>query len=202
MMADAQFSQSNSRTRAIHVVWTTYMSWLPGDKRGHWSPLLDFYGRLIKRGHRLNIADDIMRLAAVNSARGTARHLTKRDILLAADTIADIIPGGPKVGMVGGKSASQWTIYAAAIECEHLHLLLAANTENVSTLIGRIKGKSSRAINAANHRTGETLWTAGFWRVFLFDWQAVRAARDYIVNHNVRRNIPNDPFPWITPPPT
>ena len=95
MMADGQFSQSNSHTRAIHVVRTTYMSGLPGDKRGHWSPLLDFYGRLIKRAHRLNIADDITRLAATNSARGPARHLTSRDILLAADTIANIIPDGP-----------------------------------------------------------------------------------------------------------
>lgn len=58
--------------------------------------------------------------------------------------------------MVGGKPASKWTIYAAAIESEHLHLLLAANTEDVSTLIGRVKGKSSRAINSANQRTGET----------------------------------------------
>ena len=200
-MANAQFSQSNPRTLAIHVVWTTYMSWLPGDKRGHRSPLMDFYGRLIARGHQLNIADEITRLAATAIARGTARHLEPADTLLAADTIGQVIPGGLEVGMADGKPASRWTIYAAAIEREHLHLLLAANTEDVSKLVGRVKGKSSRTINHANGCTGKTLWTAGFWRVFLFDWDAVRAARNYIVNHNVRRNIPVDPFPWITPPP-
>ncbi len=201
-MAKGKFSQSDSRTRAIHVVWTTYMSWLPGDRRGHWSPLLDFYGRLIRQGHRLNIADEITRHAAANIACGTARYLTPADILLTADTIGNIIPGGPEVGMADGTPAARWTIYAAAIESEHLHLLLAANTEDVSKLVGRIKGKSSRAINAANQRIGETLWTSGFWRVFLIDWETLRAARSYIVNHNIRRNIPVDPFPWITPPPT
>ena len=200
-MTNTRLSQTTSRTIAMHVVWTTYMSWPPGDPRGHWSPLLDFYGRLIKRGHRLNVADDITRRAAVAIAKGAARHLAPADTLLAADTIGQVIRGGPEVGTAGGKPAAQWTVYAGAMEREHLHLLLAANLEDVSLLVGRIKGKSSRAINAANQRRGDTLWAAGFWCAFLFDWDAVRAARDYIVNHNTRRNIPANPFPWITPPP-
>ena len=200
-MADTKYSQNTSRTHAMHVVWTTYRSWLPGDSRGHWSPLLDFYGRLVQRGHRLNVADDITRRAAGAIAHGSARYLAQGDMILAANTIGEVIRGGPEVGTAAGKPAAQWTVYAAAIEREHLHLLLAANMEDVSLLVGRMKGKSSRTINAANQRRGATLWAAGFWCAFLFDWDAVRAARDYIVNHNIRRNMPANPFPWVTPPP-
>jgi len=46
-------------TRGIHIVWTTYGTWLPGDpaKPVHWSPLFDVYGRLRRAGHRLNLPD-------------------------------------------------------------------------------------------------------------------------------------------------
>lgn len=37
-------------TIGIHLVWTSYGTWLPGDDRGHWSPLFDFYGHLVERG--------------------------------------------------------------------------------------------------------------------------------------------------------
>src|SRR5688572_31475380 len=44
-------------TVAIHACWTTFLTWPPGDPRGHWSSLFDLYGRLIEKGHKLNLPD-------------------------------------------------------------------------------------------------------------------------------------------------
>ena len=192
----------HANTRAIHVVWTTFLTWLPGDERGHWSPLLDFYGRLIRDGHRLNIADETTRTTARRLAKGPAVSLRQSEVAVVADTIAEVLRGGLTVGAVGGVPAAAWTAHAAAIETQQVHLLLAANREPIRLFVGRAKGKSSSRINAANGTAGQHIWTAGFWRVFLFDWAAVKATRDYVVNHNLRRGLPAYPFDWITPLPT
>jgi hypothetical protein len=189
-------------TRAIHVVWITYLTWLPGDARGHWSPLMDFYGRLIHAGHQLNIADDGTLATARHLAKGPAISLRESEVAVVADTIAEVLRGGLTVGAVGGLPAAAWTAHAAAIETQHVHLLLAANREPIRLFVGRAKGKSSSRINAANGTSGQPIGTAGFWRGFLFDWAAVKAARDYVVNHNLRRGLPAYPFDWITPLPT
>ena len=189
------------RTLAIHTVWTTYLSWLPGDQRGHWSPLFDFYGQLVRDGHQINAGDEATRQAAISMAKGQPKYLRDAEINLLAASVAENIGGGPQVGVAGGVPAAAWTVYAAALEKQHVHLLLAANAEPVSRFVGRAKGKSSSRIGLADGDPGQRVWTGGFWRVFLFDWPVVRAARNYIVNHNIRRGMAADPFDWITPPP-
>ncbi|MHB1767040.1 MAG: transposase [Phycisphaerae bacterium] len=193
--------ETRIKTLAIHTVWTTYLTWLPGDKRGHWSPLFDLYGGLLRNGHQLNMGDEGTRKTAANLATGKPKYLRDSEIDLAAQTIAEVIRGGSAVGVANGVPAAAWTVYAAALEKQHVHLLLAANAESVSRVVGRIKGKSSSRIGTADGNPGQRVWTAGFWRVFLFDSNAVQVARNYITNHNTRRGMAPDPFNWITPPP-
>ena len=192
--------ETRTKTLAIHTVWTTYLTWLPGDKRGHWSPLFDLYGGLLRDGHQLNMGDEGTRKMAANLATGKPKYLRGSEIAMAAQTIAEVIRGGSAVGVANGVPAAAWTVYAAALEKQHVHLLLAANAESVSHVVGRIKGKSSSRIGKADGNPGQRVWTAGFWRVFLFDAAAVRATRNYITHHNIRRGMPPDPFNWITPP--
>ncbi len=173
------------------------MSWPPGDKRGHWSPLFDFYGRLRSAGHRLNVADEITRSVARAKASGDPVSLNESQRRLVAGVIGGVIRGGPEVGIAAGQPAAEWIALAAAIEPEHVHLLVAANDEPISRLVGRVKGKSSSLIG---HGSGQRVWTTGFWRAYLFDRHAIDCVRDYIAQHNIRRGLPADPFDWLTPP--
>src|SRR5437879_13230424 len=74
-------------TRAIHVIWTTYMTWPPGDARGHWSSLFDLYGHLIERGHKLNLPDTITLKHAQSLATEPPKVLSPIEIDLVADVI-------------------------------------------------------------------------------------------------------------------
>ena len=195
-----EYPISHRSAVAIHIVWTTYRSWMPGDARGHWSPLFDIYGRLTRAGHRLNIGDEITRKVSAEAATGEPRRLDDREAEIVAACIGACLVGGPEVGTAGGTPAGVWHAYAAAIESQHVHLLLATGEEPISRFVGRVKGKSSSQIGRASGRPGQRVWTAGLWRVFLFDHTAVLAARDYIIRHNIRRGLPADPFDWVTPP--
>jgi len=52
---------------------------LPGDPRGHWSPLFDFYGNLIDQGHELNVPDPMTIQYAQAQAKESDRLLTPED---------------------------------------------------------------------------------------------------------------------------
>ncbi len=178
-------------TRGIHVVWTTYGTWLPGDRRGHWSALLDLYGRLKPAGHQLNMPDTETHSRARSLMKDAPKVLTINDIQIVADILGSYLaPGLP-----GAASC-----HACAIEPAHVHLLFGPVGEPIGTFVGRLKGASSSAVlrRPGNHGR-ERIWTAGYWKVFLFEDEAVSAVAEYIEAHNTRRGLPAAPFPWITP---
>src|SRR5438046_7801362 len=80
-------------TRAIHVIWTTYMTWPPGDPRGHWSALFDLYGRLLDGGHKLNLPDKETHRRSLELAKEPERVLTSLDQKIVADTIGILLRG-------------------------------------------------------------------------------------------------------------
>jgi hypothetical protein len=51
----------------VHLIWTTYGTWLPGDERGHWSPLFTLYGRVRESGGKLNPPDSTTKARVVST---------------------------------------------------------------------------------------------------------------------------------------
>jgi REP element-mobilizing transposase RayT len=183
-------------TVGIHVIWTSYGTWLPGDDRGHWSPLFDFYGNLIELGGRLNRSDLATRTRALNLMKEAAKILSDEEVAVVAETLGSMVSRPETTSVMPDLSV----VYAAAIEKTHVHLLLAPVNEDIGTVVGRLKGKTSSNVLALPSNRGRTrTWTAKYWKVFLFDTDALAAVRDYIENHNVRRGLPPSPFPWISP---
>jgi hypothetical protein len=178
-------------TVGIHAIWTTYLTWPPGDRRGHWSPLFDFYGRLIAKGHQLNLPDLVTIRYAQALAKEPERVLAPEDQQIVADTIGEVLRED-----LSGKVP----VYAAAIERTHVHLLLGTFPEHIDRLIGRIKSRtSSQVIKRGTEPWRTRTWTTGFWKVFLFDATVLPDVQQYIERHNERRGLNRAPFPWIVP---
>jgi len=188
-------------TCGIHLVSTTYRTWLPGDDRGHWSPLLDFYGALRERGHRLRVGDPITRQRGEGIADEPEKVLSPREVQTVADTIGALITSPHSPPLVAGRPTFKPpVIYAAAIERTHFHLLTGIMREDVGIFMGRIKGITSSAVCALPENAGRRhVWTAHYWEVFLFDDGGVEAVQGYIEAHNVRRGLAPNPFPWVHP---
>ncbi len=215
-------------TVGIHLIWTAYGTWLPGDpsKPGHWSPLFDMYGRLIRAGHRLNLPHAPTYARARSLMNEPPKVLDEAEQAIVADVIGShIVPPHiapalagetdvgdratpAKAGQTGRPPAlagAMWAsvrAYACAIEPTHVHLLVGPVREDIGRFVGRLKGTSSSAVlqHPAN-RDRTRVWTAGYWKVFLFDDDALPPVAAYIERHNTRRGLPVAPHPWLTPRP-
>ena len=176
-------------TRGIHAVWTTYGTWLPGDYRGHFSPLLDKQGHVVAQGGTLNPPDTTTHARALENMNLPRVVLSTEEISIVAETIAQqLTPGMP---------GAKWRIHTAAIEHTHIHLLFGPLEDPIGNVVGRLKSRASAAIVRHSGRT--RTWTSGYWKGYIFDDEGMYAVIDYITQHNLRRNAPAHPYAWITP---
>lgn len=203
-------------TIGIHLVWTTYGTWLPGDpdKPGHWSPLFDMYGRLTRAGHQINLPDATTHHHARSLMREPAKHLDPEERTIVADMIGTHIApalagvnamhslalGSPTSTPAEAGAMCATRAYACAIEPTHVHLLIGAVREDIGRLVGRLKGTTSSALLRHPNNWGRSrIWTAKYWKVFIFDDAALGAVQEYIEHHNIRADEPPSPYAWLTP---
>ena len=178
------------RTKGIHAIWTTYGTWLPGDVRGYWSALLDFYGHVLQRGQQLNPPDAATQIRATSSMYEPEKVLNEEEIRLVAETLDDYLaPGMP---------GETWRIHAAAIKRTHVHLLFRSLNDPIGEVVGRIKSRTNSALlKLPLNQDRRRIWTTGYWKVFLFDDDAVSQVAKYINVHNHRRASPAGPWSWV-----
>src|SRR6266849_5784898 len=78
-------------TVGSHLIWTTYGTWLPGDRRGHWSPLYDFYGHLLVQGGKLNPGDLVTRDLAQERMKEPAKVLSEAEMTVVSETLGTLV---------------------------------------------------------------------------------------------------------------
>ncbi len=168
------------RTKGIHAIWTTYGTWLPGDARGHWSALFDFYGHVLQRGQQLNPPDTATQTRATSLMREPEKVFNEEEIQLVKQTLDDYLaPGMP---------GETWRIHATAIERTHLHLLFGPLNDPIGEVVGRIKSRtSSTLLKLPVNQDRRRIWTTGYWKVSLFDDNAMAQVFGYIDAHGGRR---------------
>ena len=168
------------RTKGIHAIWTTYGTWLPGDARGHWSALFDFYGHVLQGGQQLNPSDTTTRSRAKSAMCEPEKVLNEEEIQLVTKTLEDYLaPGMP---------GETWRIQATAIERTHVHLLFGPLHDPIGEVVGRIKSRTSGALlKLPANQDRRRIWTTGYWKVFLFDDNAMEQVAEYINAHGGRR---------------
>jgi hypothetical protein len=182
-------------TVGIHIVWTAYGTWLPGDpaKPRHWSPLFDFYGHLRGAGHRLNLPDATTFVRAQSLMNEYPKSLSSQErLVVACELEKHLAPSAD------GKCLPR--SHACAVEPTHVHLLVGPVCEPLDRFVGRLKGRSSSEVVKLLANADRTCtWTAEFWNVFLFDEDAMRVVQRYIQQHNTRAGRPASPFNWLDP---
>jgi REP element-mobilizing transposase RayT len=163
----------SNRPFALHITWTCYGTWLPGDKRGHVSNVLLPSGNFLSRenlpGTPYRMGDEFTHYRARGLRKGQVVQLTADQALIVANALCICT------------RARGWHILRAAIMANHVHVVVT-NCPNDGPAIRRIlKGNSQAALNDHVGRN-QKWWTAGGSDRYKNDWPAIEAAVMYVAN--------------------
>jgi REP element-mobilizing transposase RayT len=127
------------RPFALHITWTTYGTWLPGDERGHVSNIILPAGGFIRAddtpGAPIPSGDEFTRQRAADLQKGDTVWLTAAQALSACQAIA------------AAASKRGWLVVRAGAMANHLHNVVM-NCPDDGPLVRRIlKGTSQAALN-------------------------------------------------------
>jgi REP element-mobilizing transposase RayT len=161
------------RDRYWLLTWTTYGTWLPGDRRGFVSPVRDNDGRQVIHnvvGTPVDKDDPRLRSAATERMAGPSIWLRDVHATVALRQLHAHV------------AFRDHDLEAAAIMANHVHIVVGVSGDpSPSRLLGDFKSYLSRALNAECGRpTGGTWWTESGSKRKLPDDEAVRMAVDYV----------------------
>jgi hypothetical protein len=156
---------------ALHVTWTCYATWLPGDKRGYVSntrlPKGGFVPKANTPGTPYTSDDPFTRgLSRAEQLHPTVR-LTLEQAVFVASTLIDAV------------AERDWFIIRAAIIANHTHVLVTRCPHDGPTVRRVLKGVTQAALSdLAGQR--RKWWTAGGSDRYKHDQRAIDAADGYI----------------------
>jgi len=156
---------------AYHAIFTTYGTWLPNDPRGSFSNTLYnaelaqlreiSYGRQFPHPDRNTLRR--FRAAAMPRLARQPYYITNETRHIVAEAFARVV------------ERLRLSVPACAIMNDHVHFLVWRSKQTIEYLVNQLKGGATSALG-----TGITLWSRGFWKVFINDELALRAAARYI----------------------
>jgi REP element-mobilizing transposase RayT len=141
------------------VTWTTYGTWLQGDKRGY-----------VKKGETLEGNE---RLQQAN------KDLLKHNTIILTFAECDIV----SKAIIAETQKIGHTIEAIAVRSNHVHIAARPCKETIEQIVSRYKNISRIALNRK-----ERIWTRGFDKQFCFSERDFKQRIEYVEKHN-KQNV-------------
>jgi REP element-mobilizing transposase RayT len=140
------------------VTWTTYGSWLPGDKRGYVDN-----GKILSGNVKILQRNRKRQKAPVVKLNAQEEEIVKQTIYAEAEKI-------------------DHKIEALVVYSNHIHLLALPHTESIEEVVGRYKSVTIRALWQRG-RKGR-IWTKGYDKRFCYSEPELAARIRYVQNHH------------------
>lgn len=162
---------NTERPFALHITWTCYAMWLPGDRRGYVSNTLLPAGDHVPKQNTPGtpyLADDpLTRRAARTVQKGSTVGLSAAEALCVVRSLVD------------AAQARSWRILRAAVMSNHVHVVITDCPDDGPMVRRILKGNTQAALSAATgHR--QRWWTAGGSDRYKHDHTAIEAAVGYV----------------------
>ncbi len=155
------------------LTWTTYGTWLPGDRRGFVSPVRDGPGTEVRHNQPGTAYDSDM----PGLRRSAGQALKCQPIYLVLDQAVALLNQFHETA-----GYRHWLLLAVAIMANHAHLVVGVPGDpDPSDILGDFKSYGSRALNRRwGKPASATWWTESGSKRKLPDEAAVRAAIQYV----------------------
>jgi len=155
------------------ITWTTYGTWLPGDPRGHVSPVLQANATYLKRRNTPGVewaaADERTRKRSRALQRFETVCLDDDEACAAAKSIAD------------AAASRKWLVLRGAVMPTHVHVVLRGAGADGSAISRALKGVSQAGLS--DHRgASRRWWTRGGSERGLRGARAIAAGIQYVAD--------------------
>ncbi len=155
------------------LTWTTYGTWLPGDRRGFVSPVRTISGELELHnipGTPVDTDMPLLREHARSRMLGPPVWLTSAQAEVALSQFHE----------TAAYRADE--LFAAAIMANHIHLVIGAKESRTSSaILGDLKSYASRVLNRRFARPASgTWWTESGSKRHLSNSSALESAIEYV----------------------
>ena len=162
---------NTERPFALHITWTCYATWLPGDRRGYVSNTLLPQGGAIPKqntpGTPYRADDPFTRHTARMRQNGQTVGLSEEEARCVARSL------------VQAARTRSWRILRAAVMANHVHVVITDCPDDGPAVRRILKGNSQAALSAATGRP-QRWWTAGGSDRYKHDHAAIEAAVAYV----------------------
>ena len=159
------------RPFALHITWTCYATWLPGDRRGYVSNTLLPEGGYVPKqnmpGTPYSVDDAVTRRVAQTVQRGPTVGLLADEALCVVQSLAE------------AARLRSWRILQAAVMANHVHVVITDCPDDGPMVRRILKGNSQAALSIATGRR-QRWWTAGGSDRYKHDHLAIETAVDYV----------------------
>jgi len=139
------------------VTWTTYGSWLQGDKRGYVK-----HGKTLPGSQQILLANRRLQTTRTVKLNPDQRFVVRKAILDEAKRIGQ-------------------TIEAISVCEHHVHIVALPCQESIQQIVSRYKNASMFAL-CKDARVGR-IWTRGFDKRFCFTEEDLKRRIDYVRKH-------------------
>lgn len=139
------------------VTWTTYGTWLPGDKRGYVKQ-----GKTMTGDPKILKASQILQKSETVTLDSEQKAIIRRAILQEAERIGHMIE-------------------ALVVCTNHIHLVACHCEKSIESIVSRYKNVAMFAI----YKEGSVrhIWTRGFDKRFCFNEKSLNQRIEYVKRH-------------------
>ena len=139
------------------VTWTTYGTWLQGDKRGYVKD-----GKILSKNNAL-LQSNLKRLKNPTTRFDTEHRTIVRDAILEKS------------------QEIRQQIYAIAVCSSHIHIVAERTNESIEKVVSYYKNAARLALRAGGFNG--RIWTKGFDKRFCFNRTELTSRIKYVNNH-------------------
>jgi REP element-mobilizing transposase RayT len=164
---------TSERPFALHITWTCYGTWLPGDERGHVSNLPLPEGGFLPKENTPRTpyrpGDEF--------THHRARSLQKQDAVFLTAKQAEVVAAS----LCRAAQTRAWRIVRGTVMANHAHMVLMDCPDDGPAVRRSLKGTSNADLNDhVGHN--QRWWTAGGSDRYKNDWPAIEDAVQYVAN--------------------
>jgi len=139
------------------ITWTTYGTWLQGDKRGY-----------VKDGKTL-CKNDALLQSNLKRLKNPATRLETEHKTIVRDTILE------------KAQEIHQQIYAIAVYSNHVHIVAERANESIEKVVSYYKNAARFALRAGGFNG--RVWTKGFDKRFCFNSKELKSRINYVKSH-------------------